>query len=375
MRSIYIALTLSLAATAPRAEVPAVVTDILPVHGLVSAVLGDLGSPHLLIRPGEDPHHGGLRPSDANALSKADLMIWIGPELTPWLSKGVETLAASSRSIELMELPDTRQLDLREDGHGDEEDHDDHADHDDHDDHKHDEEHAEPDDHMHDEEHAEHDDHMHDEEHADHDDHEHDEEHADHDDHDDHAEHDDHAGHDDHNHGDHDPHVWLDPANASLWLTIVADALSEIDPENAATYQANAAAETKAIAELVDSEKAELGALESRSFLTTHDSYQYFESVFGLAMRGAVSDSDNQKPGPARLAEIMELADTAETRCLAHDLVTPRALVETLQNDTDLIPVEVDPLGAKLTAGPDHYRSLIKDVSSAFQICLSQSNG
>ena len=30
-----------------------------------------------------------------------------------------------------------------------------------------------------------------------------------------------------------DPHAWLDPANAALWLDVVADALAQIDPVNA----------------------------------------------------------------------------------------------------------------------------------------------
>ena len=54
----------------------------------------------------------------------------------------------------------------------------------------------------------------------------------------------DHA-HDDPAHGGHadlDPHAWLDPKNAEVWLDAIAKALAAADPEHAATYAANAAA-------------------------------------------------------------------------------------------------------------------------------------
>jgi zinc transport system substrate-binding protein len=46
---------LALAGTA-KAEVPAVVADIPPVHSLVAMVMGDLGTPDLLVQPGASPH-------------------------------------------------------------------------------------------------------------------------------------------------------------------------------------------------------------------------------------------------------------------------------------------------------------------------------
>ena len=38
------------------------------------------------------------------------------------------------------------------------------------------------------------------------------------------------------------PHVWLDPENAKAMTKAIAAALGKIDPENAKTYEANAAA-------------------------------------------------------------------------------------------------------------------------------------
>ena len=46
----------------------------------------------------------------------------------------------------------------------------------------------------------------------------------------------------DHAHGedDLDPHGWLDPDNAALWLGVIAAELATLDAENAEMYMANA---------------------------------------------------------------------------------------------------------------------------------------
>ena len=241
-----VAVSLSLSAWSASAEVPSVVTDVPPIHGLVSAVMGDLGAPDLLVPPGTSPHGYAMRPSEARALQNGDLVFWVGHALTPWLEGPVEEIATSATSIELLDVDGILLRESTDDhdhhhghGHGEEEhveheEHGDaeHADHDDHDHDKHgDEEHAEHDDHDHDkhgdEEHAEHDDHDDhdhdehgDEEHAEHDHDAHgDEEHADHEDHDDHGE-------EEHADGEFrvDPHAWLDPDNAIAWLDTIADA-------------------------------------------------------------------------------------------------------------------------------------------------------
>ncbi len=71
---------------------PRVVTDIAPVHSLVATVMGDLGTPDLLLPPDADPHHFTLRPSQARLLTDADLLIWMGPALTPWMARISQTL-------------------------------------------------------------------------------------------------------------------------------------------------------------------------------------------------------------------------------------------------------------------------------------------
>ena len=136
--------TILLTTTAAMAEVPRVTADIAPVHSLVAQVMGDLGEPALLVRPGASPHGYSLRPSEARALDQAELVVMVGESLTPWLMQSVETLAGDARVMHLLDAPGTTLLEQRSgatfDRHDhahDDEDHDDHSAeaHDDHHDH------------------------------------------------------------------------------------------------------------------------------------------------------------------------------------------------------------------------------------------------
>ena len=87
---------------AAAAKVPRVVTDMPVVHALVTQVMGDLGPVDLLLDRGGDVHSYQMRPSQAQALAAADVVFWVGPELTPWLVRVRETLAPQALSVPLL---------------------------------------------------------------------------------------------------------------------------------------------------------------------------------------------------------------------------------------------------------------------------------
>ena len=57
-----------------QAGAPRVVASIKPVHSLVSAVMQGAGEPGLLVGGSGSPHAYALRPSEARALSRADIV-------------------------------------------------------------------------------------------------------------------------------------------------------------------------------------------------------------------------------------------------------------------------------------------------------------
>ena len=340
--------TLLFSAGLAHAEVPRVATDIAPIHSLVSMIMQGAGSPDLIIPPGASPHSYAMRPSEARAVAKADLVVWVGPSLAPWLEEPMSSLAQGAERLTLQEVEGIRLLTNRSGVAFEAHDHGDHEGHEDHDGH---------------DDHAEHDDHEgHDHaDHADHDDH----------DHDAHEEADAHAGHN-HAPGALDPHIWLDPQNAVVWLDAIAASLSAQDPENAALYADNAA---QAQAQLVDLQadiQAELTPLRGQKFVVFHDAYHYFEARFDVEASAAISLSDGAAPSAARLAEVRDVVKDTQAACVFTEPQFNAGLVDALQDGTALKSASLDPIGAALEPGVDMYPALLRDLAAAFSSCLAE---
>ena len=335
---LILSLTTALSGGLAYAEVPQVAVDIAPVHSLVTRVMDGVGAPNLVIQVGASPHEYNLRPSEAQALQDANLVFWIGSDLTPWLADAIQTLAPNASTTALLESEGTIELEFRESAlfeahaHGDH-DEDKHADHDDHDDHDEDK-------------------------------------HADHDDHDDHDE-DKHAGHDDHDdHGAHDPHAWLSPQNAKTWLNVIASKLSAADPKNAGIYFSNAAAGQTEIDALIAEVNATLEPVRRMNFIVFHDAYQYFENDFDFPASGAISIADASDPSPARIQEIQGRISNEGIDCVLAEPQFNPGLVATVMDGSEAKTGILDPLGAGLQPGAKLYPELIRNLSKALTNCL-----
>ena len=101
MRRLLAAAAMLIYAMPATAEVPKVVATIKPLHSLVAAVMGDLGSPTLIVQGGASPHTYSLRPSDAAALEAADVVFWTGHGLELFLEDSIGTLAPNATVVEL----------------------------------------------------------------------------------------------------------------------------------------------------------------------------------------------------------------------------------------------------------------------------------
>ena len=96
---------IAMAIAAPvAAEVPRVVTDFGPTQSLAAQVMGNLGAPVMLLALGADPHDFQMKPSQARALAGADLVFWVGPELTPALEHALAALGENARAVALLHL-------------------------------------------------------------------------------------------------------------------------------------------------------------------------------------------------------------------------------------------------------------------------------
>ena len=312
-------ITLLFTISISKAEVK-VVASIKPVHSLVSYVMDGVGRPDLIVDGYNSPHGFSLKPSHAKMIENADLIIWVGEDLEAFLEKPLNTIAKKAVNVEIMELKSIKKLKFREKNVF--EDHDDHG-------------HKE----------KKHDDHGHGHKEKKHDDH----------------------GHEGHAHGEHDPHVWLDPMNAKVIIKEIEKQLIKLDPNNSSKYKANSKKAQSELDNLTKNIKRDLKG--NLRFVVFHDAYQYFENRFGIKVLGALTVNPDVLPGAEQLSEIREVIEHEKVNCLFAEPQFNPAIIKSIAKDTKIKTGVLDPLGATLDKGKSMYMDLLKEISNSFKGC------
>ncbi len=113
---------------------------------------------------------------------------------------------------------------------------------------------------------------------------------------------------------EYDEHVWTSPKNAMLITQAICDALCEIDPDNAAQYQANTAAYLVELEQLDEAFREVIGSA-ARNTLFFGDRFPllYFVREYGLnyyaAFPGCASETE---PSAATVAKLIDLVQEEE---------------------------------------------------------------
>lgn len=170
---------------------------------------------------------------------------------------------------------------------------------------------------------------------------------------------------------DTDGHVWLDPRNAMLITDALADALARLDPDHAAAYRANAAAQRDMLTRLDTEMMLALEPLRTRPFITFHDAYHYLEERYGLHAAGTITVTPDQPPGAARLSDLRRRVKEAGATCIFAEPQFEPALVRTLAEGTGARTGVLDPEGANIPDGPGLYPALLRFNLRSLVDCLS----
>lgn len=309
----------------PSGDAPVVAAAFYPLAYAAEQVAGDHAEVENLTSPGVEPHDAELGIGQTSQLGTADLVVY-SEGFQPALDDAVAEHAGDGA---ILNVADVVELHPAED-------------------HAHDEE-------AHEEGHPE-------DEHAD--------EHADEGEHAGEEGHEE-EGHDDHDHGEFDPHFWLDPLLMADLGDGIAEQLAEIDPDNAADYRANAESFREELTAL-DGEYADgLASCERDHVVVSHDAFGYL-TRYGLHFVAIAGLSPDAEPSPAELADLADLIEEEGiTTVFSETLVSPK-LAETLAREVGVETAVLDPIEglSDETEGED-YLSLMRANLAA----LADANG
>ncbi|MEO1446660.1 MAG: zinc ABC transporter substrate-binding protein [Cyanobacteria bacterium J06635_11] len=276
-----------------------------------------------LIGAGEDPHVYSATPADRRAIEDADLVLYGGYDFEPDIIQMIAATDTAAPKVAISEVAVSDPL------IGEAHDHGDHGD----------------------------------EEHGD--------EHDDHDDHGDEEHGDDHDDHDDHGAEgmEPDPHVWHDAENGVAMVQEIQAQLSEVSPENAELYEANATALIAQLEQLDDWIQTQVDTVPAtgRTLISTHDALGYYGDAYGIELEPALdSFSTEARPSAANIRELIEVVEETGVSSIFVESTSNPGLIEAVSRETDIAvsedPIYADGLGEAGTPAASYQGMLMTNT-------------
>ncbi|WP_082093481.1 metal ABC transporter substrate-binding protein [Demequina sediminicola] len=287
-------------------------TAFYPLQYVAERIGGDLVAVETLISAGVEPHDAELSPKTVRDMQSMDTVLFLS-DFQPAVDDAMETTGA--RGLDAHHIIDE---------HGAEE--------------------------------AEH------EEESDHDDHDHDEETE---------TTEEESSHDDHDHGSLDPHFWLDPTLLAEYADDVLAEFSELDPDNAETYSANASQLLTDLDAIDASYSDGLATCERRDIFVGHEAFGYLALAYDLTQEGLAGLDPEAEPSPARVREIRDMVeDTGATTIYSESEVSADA-AEAVAEDVGVDVLVLSPI--ETVADDEDYLGVMESNLEALRTGLGCS--
>ncbi|PWV58190.1 metal ABC transporter substrate-binding protein [Nocardiopsis sp. L17-MgMaSL7] len=296
-----------------------VVTGVYPLEWLAQEIGGDGVAVVQLTEPGTEPHDLELTGRQIAEVSEADIAFYV-QGLQPAVDEAVNQ-EAEGAALDVADI-----VELRPAAGADDHAEDDHAE-DDHD-HDHDHEHEEED-----------------------------------------------GGHtedDGHDHGDLDPHFWLDVDLMKESAEALAQRMGEIDPEGADRYQEGAERVVGELSTIGDAYEDGLATCEHREVVVGHTAFTYLTEQYDLEQIGVSGVDPETEPSPAQIAAITDVVRERDITTIFTEPLMPAATADTIAAETGARVEVLDPLEGVTDRSPgDDYPSIMLGNLDALTAALS----
>jgi zinc transport system substrate-binding protein len=174
-----------------------------------------------------------------------------------------------------------------------------------------------------------------------------------------------------HEHGEVNPHIWLDPKRVIKQVENIRDGLIAADPSGKDSYTANAAAYITQLKQLDTEIAAKLQPYKGKTYVTYHDFSSYFAQSYGLKAEFLV-DIPEANPAPADVKRVIEAAKASGLKTLLSEPQTGDNRFAALAQDLGVKVSGFDPIETTDPENlqPDGYiktmRQNVQNLEGAF---------
>ncbi|MFZ4453915.1 metal ABC transporter solute-binding protein, Zn/Mn family [Salibacterium aidingense] len=181
-----------------------------------------------------------------------------------------------------------------------------------------------------------------------------------------------------HEHGDTDPHVWLDPILAQQAAENIKDALIELRPQKEEIFEENFA-ELEEDLQSLDASFTEMAEkAEHKTFIVSHAAYGYWEARYGLEQMSISGISPSDEPSQKELQSIIETIEETGIQHVMFEQNVSSKVTDVVQNEADAEALYLHNVSTRseeeIEEGADYF-SLMKENIENLQTALQYSNG
>lgn len=133
-----------------------------------------------------------------------------------------------------------------------------------------------------------------------------------------------------------DPHVWLDPAGAELYVKRIAERVSQEQPELASAItatSANGLAQIRALDVEVSAMFAAIPA-ENRKIVTFHDAFGYYARAYDITIVGVAIASPGQDPSAREIAALIDAIRASGVTTVFSEVQFPSKVLTSIAAET-----------------------------------------
>jgi zinc transport system substrate-binding protein len=170
-----------------------------------------------------------------------------------------------------------------------------------------------------------------------------------------------------HAHGGLDPHFWLDPRYMAAHARLIAAALGELDPPNAAAYTERLQAFERQLDVLEGRIRKLLEACRDRSIVVVHPAFGYLARRYGI--KQLALEREGKEPAARQLAELETRARAAGVTAVFVQVQFPSRAADVLADALGVPVVAVDDLS------PDYDENLQSIARQFASACRGKTAG
>lgn len=138
--------------------------------------------------------------------------------------------------------------------------------------------------------------------------------------------------------GSYDPHTWTSPHNVMVWVQNIESELSRLDPDNAQTYQRNAAGYLAELTDLDTWIREQTDSIPSadKKIVTDHALFGYYAAAYGFQQVGTLIPgySTLSEPSAQDLAQIEDAIQQYKVKAIFVGKSVNPALATRVAEDT-----------------------------------------